>query len=98
MLEVDEHQHTKSDYSPEQETKRMKCIYEDLAKLQPGVEVLFIRYNPDAYEGTQYNTTQRPLGGPGLQSQRLSYLYTLIIHFMNMKALGLPLGKILTFL
>jgi hypothetical protein len=56
VLEVDEHQHTKS-YECECELSRMKQIYMDL-----GTEkVMFVRYNPDKYKSpiTPYNKLKR---------------------------------------
>lgn len=45
ILEIDEHQHNRKNYPCECEVSRMKMLYFDV-----GVKnLLFIRYNPDAY-------------------------------------------------
>lgn len=46
ILEVDEHQHNRKNYSCECELTRMRQIYFDIG----GAQVMFIRYNPDSYK------------------------------------------------
>ena len=82
-LEVDEYQHSGEGYSVAKEQARMCTIYQDLQITNHSVSLLFLRYNPDRYNGINYDT-----------KQRLSYLYTIIKYFMEIETIGMNLGKI----
>lgn len=47
IVEVDEHQHDREGYDPENEILRMRQIYIDCQKVRQNCKILFIRYNPD---------------------------------------------------
>lgn len=84
ILEVDEHQHKRQNKEiNDNETNRMKVIYKDIQIVKKNSEVLFIRYNPDFYEGPQYDT-----------DQRLTYLYKLLNYFLDINIFGIKLGVV----
>ena len=69
VLEVDEFQHNRKSYTKDCEIARMCQIYMDV-----GTEkLLFIRYNPDSYIGTQYT-----------QQQKLNFLLKDINYYVNL--------------
>lgn len=82
-LEVDENQHNRSEYTSEREDERMVKIYQDVQLINSGAKVLFIRYNPDKYEGASYS-----------DSDRLSYLHMVLTHFISIDDLVLRLSKV----
>lgn len=84
ILEVDEHQH--DTYDPNDEALRMRVIYEQIQQIKPGSEVVFIRYNPDAYMGHQVDTKSRQ-----------SHLYTILRYIMEQPPFLVPLGKVYMF-
>lgn len=86
ILEVDEYQHNRQDYNPAIEESRMIKIFEDIILDTPGTKVLFIRYNPDKYTGTQYT-----------YERKRSYLCTLVKYFIECENINLNLGKIYLF-
>jgi len=86
ITEVDEHQHKREGYSQEQELQRMRSIYNDIQLVDSGKEVLFIRYNPDEYEGVQM---EKPA--------KQKYLYDIIMSLKDLPRLNIPLGKLILF-
>jgi ribosomal protein L37E len=84
VVEVDEYQHKSSDYNIKHEEYRMRRIYFDIQNHKGlNKELLFIRFNPDNYEGQNINS-----------KQRLEYLYTLIKYFEIIDTIGVSIGKI----
>jgi hypothetical protein len=66
ILEIDEHQHNRKGYTCECEVTRMKQIYMDCCVSN----VLFIRYNPDAY----ISLKGRPYGKDKRENYLIEYL------------------------
>ena len=85
IVEVDEHQHTRHEYCDE--LNRMRTIYHDIQCVAPGQQVLFIRYNPDIFNGPHKVE----------KKQRLDYLCTVINSLKDLSSLGANLGFIKLF-
>jgi len=81
VLECDEYQHKRGEYTYTQEFERMITIFNDIKINSIESEILFIRYNPDYYKGIQFKTLDR-----------LEYLYQILIHFINLDKLDIKLG------
>ena len=73
ILEVDEHQHKRKNYSCECEVQRMKQIYHDVGCSH----LLFIRYNPDSYKTVR--------GNPTSQNERFDFLIKMIREYIHTK-------------
>lgn len=84
ILECDEFQHKNKYYTKEYD--RMKTIYNDVQLIKINSEVLFIRYNPDNYEGLQCEL-----------NAKLEYLHFLLLHFIKLEKLNTKLGVIYLF-
>ena len=82
--EIDEHQH--KDYPEELEEKRMRKIYNDVQIIAPNSEVMFIRYNPDNYQGIQMD-----------KEAKQKYLFNTITWLKECSKINLPLSKITLF-
>lgn len=80
VIEVDEWQH-KRGYTKHSETGRMCAIFNDLRQNDNNCKVLFIRYNPDHYDGVQCTS-----------KTRLEYLNILLLHFINVTTSDYHLG------
>ena len=61
-------------------------IYQDIQLIKPNSQVLFIRFNPDAYKGVQHNIRERH-----------KYLHTIVTQCINLPTIGVPLGQIKLF-
>jgi hypothetical protein len=83
-LEVDEHQHYS--YDKIQEETRMVTVYNDINIIKKDSQILFIRYNPNGYKGYKMDT----------QAQ-LSYLLSIINHFINLPTINICLCKVYLF-
>jgi hypothetical protein len=84
ILELDENQHI--DYDQNDEIIRMKTIHDDIQFIKPNSQNLFIRFNPDKYDGTQYNL-----------KDRYKYLYDILIYLLNQTTIGVQLGQLKLF-
>jgi ribosomal protein L32 len=84
IVEVDEHQHR--DYDKEEEIIRMQIIYDDIQLISLNSQVLFIRFNPDRYNGIKVDI-----------KKRYEYLYNIIKHFINLIEITIPLGQLKLF-
>lgn len=80
VVEVDENQHDKHFLLDEE--NRMITIYHDVQLISPGKQVLFLRYNPDKYQGPCIVDDK----------QRLEYLLTVIVSMKQLPSLGVALG------
>lgn len=85
IIEVDENQHNK--HLELDEINRMKTIYHDVQYIAPGRQVLFIRYNPDKYDGTPIIDNKK----------RLEYLLIIINTMKELPSIGTSLGYIKLF-
>ena len=90
IVEVDEYQHKIGKYSDNTEETRMINIYQDIQRFSidnpeqhSKSEVLFIKYNPNNYQGIQHDTKNRN-----------NYLYILVRHFMGLETINSQLGKL----
>ena len=83
IIEVDEFQHKVKVYDSAKEESRMRCLYRDVQLLGQGKQVLFLRFNPDPYNGPKFDL-----------KARLQYLFILIKHFETISDIGLDCGKI----
>ncbi|CAH6420577.1 Hypothetical protein HVR_LOCUS1227 [uncultured virus] len=84
ILEVDENQHNK--YLEFEEKNRMKAIYYDVQLIDKGKQVLFIRYNPDKYDGAPID-----------DKKRLEYLLLVTNSMKQLPSIGVPLGYVKMF-
>ena len=85
ILEVDEWQH-KRGYNIYSEIERMRVIFSELRQHSNICKVLFLRYNPDNYEGIQHDAISKH-----------NYLYNLLIHFIQSNDIGTDLGVVYLF-
>lgn len=85
IVEVDENQHNK--HLAFEEMDRMKTIYHDVQHIAPRKQVLFIRYNPDKYEGPCVVDNKK----------RLEYLLLIINSMIQLPSIGTALGYIKLF-
>ncbi len=76
IIEVDEHQHNRKNYSCECEISRMKEIYFDIGE----PNLLFIRYNPDSYKTSS--------GSSFIKRRRHEYLIKTINEIESFSGLG----------
>jgi hypothetical protein len=86
IVEVDERQHKRESYNKDDEINRMCRICDDVQIVKPNSQVLFIRYNPDGYDGKVYSCKERQ-----------EYLYVIIMHFINMTSIEIPLAQLKLF-
>jgi hypothetical protein len=83
VVEVDEYQHKREGYDPLREENRMRVIYQDVQLNGSSKQVLFLRFNPDQYDGPKID-----------MKLRLDYLHTVIRHFEQTERLDVSCGKI----
>ena len=81
IAEVDENQHK---YSRSKENKRMITIYHDAQIVAPKCQVVFLRFNPDGYDGPVMVDLD----------ERLTYLLQVITSLLHQPSFGTPLGYI----
>lgn len=84
IIEVDENQHNK--YLEFEEKERMRTIYNDIQLATPGKQVLFLRYNPDKYDGIQLD-----------DKKRLEYLLVVINSMKQLTTIGTQLAYVKLF-
>lgn len=82
ILEVDENQHRNKVYASS-ETDRMLSIYYNIQTINKGSEVLFIRYNPDKYQGIQHSPKERHTS-----------LHALLLNYIRITTIGTALAQI----
>lgn len=85
IIEVDENKHNK--HLEFDEVNRMKIIYHDVKYIAPGKQVLFIRYNPDKYDGLCIIDNKNCL----------EYLLLIINSMKELPSIGTSLGYIKLF-
>lgn len=80
IIEIDEYQHSKHDKN--KELLRMQVIYQDIQSTHGKSQVLFIRYNPDNYNG----------GIKFKSKQRQDHLYKIIKYLLPAESIPTDLG------
>lgn len=84
LFEEDENQHVK--YDGDREITRMVTIYHDIQLIKKGKSVLFIRCNPDDYEGKQLT-----------QEEKMIKINDVLQKYINVESIGTELGVIYLF-
>ena len=88
IVEVDEKGHClHNKHFQHDEENRMKTIYHDVQHIATGKQVLFIRYNPDKYDGPCITEDKK----------RLEYLLLVITSMRQLQSINIPLGYVKLF-